>query len=269
MKKYTNKETSRLRLHRRVKSTISILAAIMAIGAVSVAMNTSFKSTAPSGNEEVLEVSTCTVDVKAAQTTTTATTMTTMTTTSLQTSTVVSTSTSTSTAILSTDYLQTETQTHTSITTAVMTTTTEATTLTTTMPVTMTAIVTTEVVPVAATPVRPISDAEYVWLCNLVGHEYGSNWVPVAEKAKVVAVVMNRVNSPKFPNNIWSVLTAPYQFTGFSSYGTGGYTRQVTQSVKDAVDYYFSHQDEFPNWLYFDGNHYLSDGSGPYNFFYF
>ncbi len=61
----------------------------------------------------------------------------------------------------------------------------------------------------------PITESERVMLCNLVGREYGSDYVPITEKAKVVAVVMNRVNSPLFPITIYEVLTPPYQFSGY------------------------------------------------------
>lgn len=100
----------------------------------------------------------------------------------------------------------------------------------------------------------PITESERVMLCNLVGREYGSDYVPTAEKAKVVAVVMNRVNSPLFPNTICEVLTQPYQFPGYLvSYE---YSYQVTDSVIEAVDYYFAHTEEFGDWLNFEGDGY-------------
>lgn len=98
----------------------------------------------------------------------------------------------------------------------------------------------------------PITETERILLCNLVGREYGSDWVPVPEKAKVVAVAMNRVRDPRFPNNIYDVLTQPYQFSGYVP--CYSYTYQVTDSVIEAVNYYFAHPDEFGNWLYFEGD---------------
>lgn len=102
----------------------------------------------------------------------------------------------------------------------------------------------------------PITESERVMLCNLVGREYGSDYVPVPEKAKVVAVVMNRVNSSLFPNTIYEVLTQPYQFSGYIA--SDEYSYQVTDSVIEAVDYYFAHTEEFGDWLYFEGNGYLN-----------
>lgn len=102
----------------------------------------------------------------------------------------------------------------------------------------------------------PITESERVMLCNLVGREYGSDYVPIPEKAKVVAVVMNRVNSSLFPNTIYEVLTQPYQFSGYIA--SDEYSYQVTDSVIEAVDYYFAHIEEFGDWLYFEGNGYLN-----------
>ena len=103
-----------------------------------------------------------------------------------------------------------------------------------------------------------VTDREYIMLCNVVGHEYGSDWVPEAEKALVAEVVMNRVNSPQFPNSIYEVLVQPNQFTGLeyliemdhmSSY--------VTQSVRDAVDLYLSNPSQFQHgYLFFNGDGY-------------
>ena len=98
----------------------------------------------------------------------------------------------------------------------------------------------------------PITETERILLCNLVGREYGSDYVPIPEKAKVVAVVMNRVNSPLFPNTIYEVLTQPYQFSGYIA--SDEYSYQVTDSVIEAVDYYFAHIEEFGDWLYFEGD---------------
>lgn len=105
----------------------------------------------------------------------------------------------------------------------------------------------------------PITETERILLCNLVGREYGSDWVSVYEKAKVVATVINRVNDPNFPNTIYDVITQPNQFEGYIP--NYSYTYQVTDSVIEAVDYYFAHPEEFGNYKYFYGD-------GTYNYFY-
>jgi hypothetical protein len=105
----------------------------------------------------------------------------------------------------------------------------------------------------------PISDYERILLNNVVAREYGSDWVSVYDKACIVATVMNRVNSPQFPNTIEEVLTQPYQFSGY--YACNYEWSNVTDSVRESVDYYFNHQDEFGNYLYFYGD-------GTRNYFY-
>lgn len=111
----------------------------------------------------------------------------------------------------------------------------------------------------------PISDYEKILLRNVVASEYGSDYhgyggAPVTpyERACVVAVVMNRVNSPNFPNTIEGVLTQPNQFNGY--YACNYEWNTVTDNVRAGVDYYFEHPDEFGNWLSFEGD-------GRYNYF--
>lgn len=154
----------------------------------------------------------------------------------------------------------------TSVTTATETTTTVATTMTSTP----------EMITPAITQIEtesdfeyeeqitsiPVSEAERIALVNCVAHEYGSDWVSVYDKACVVATVMNRVYSTQFPDTVLEVLTQPGQFADSESYAyLGVYSYQVTDSCVEAVDYYFSHSDEFGSYLYFEGN-------GTVNIFY-
>jgi len=151
-------------------------------------------------------------------------------------------------------------------TTAITTTKHTTNTTTTATTTTSTTVISTTTAP--ATYVEPVNNDvsyeeptydDYVLLCNLVAREYGSDWVPVEEKAKVVATVMNRVNSDIFPNTVYEVVTQPNQFSGYVAYYD--FTSNVTSSVKEAVDYYFAHPDEFGSYLYFYGD-------GTYNHFY-
>ena len=109
-----------------------------------------------------------------------------------------------------------------------------------------------------------VTDEEYIWLCNVVGHEYGSDWIDESEKAKVVEVIMNRVNDPRFPDTIWDVLTQPNQFSGLEwTLYLGDFSYQVTPSVKAAVDMYLEHPEDFDHgYLGFWGdgsmNHFYS-----------
>lgn len=94
-----------------------------------------------------------------------------------------------------------------------------------------------------------ITDTERVYLCNIVGSEYGADWVSLYDKALVVATVMNRYYDGGWTggraNTIYNVITAPYQYS--TAYAVPYYRYNVTQSCIDAVDYYFMHQSEFPH----------------------
>ena len=95
-------------------------------------------------------------------------------------------------------------------------------------------------------------------LCNVVGHEYGSDWVPTEEKALVAEVIMNRVNSPQFPDSIYEVLTQHNQFAGLEYLIEMDHmSYYVTQSVRDAVDLYLSNPAQFQHgYLFFNGDGY-------------
>ena len=104
-----------------------------------------------------------------------------------------------------------------------------------------------------------LTEEEIILLRKIVSYEYGSDWVPVYEKAKVVNGVMNRVYDSRFPDTIYDVLTQPGQFPGFYTYGT----YYMSDSIIASVDYYFAHTDEFDN-----SNSWYADGCG-YNVFYY
>lgn len=104
-----------------------------------------------------------------------------------------------------------------------------------------------------------LTEDEITLLRKIVSYEYGSDWVPVYEKAKVVNGVMNRVYDSRFPDTIYGVLTQSGQFPGFYVYGT----YYISDSIIAAVDYYFAHPNEFDN-----SNSWYADGYG-YNVFYY
>ena len=107
-----------------------------------------------------------------------------------------------------------------------------------------------------------ITEEERIYLCNTVGTEYGSDWVPIYDKACVVATVMNRVHDGGWtnglPSTVYNVLTAPHQYD--PAYAVPYYRSNVTQSCIEAVEYYFSHQGDFPHYTSFWGD-------GRYNYF--
>lgn len=108
-----------------------------------------------------------------------------------------------------------------------------------------------------------ITDYERQLLAEITCHEYGSYWVSTAEKAKIVAGVMNRVYSPAYPNDIYSVLMQDGQFHGSWDGGHGYWPGCITPNEDSwaAVDYYFAHQSEFGSWTSWSGD-------GQWNYFY-
>lgn len=112
------------------------------------------------------------------------------------------------------------------------------------------------------TSLQYVTEEERIYLCNTVAYEYGSDWVPLYDKACVVATVMNRVRDGGWtnglPSTVYNVLTAPYQYNPV--YATPYYSYNVTQSCIDAVEYYFEHQNDFPHYTSFWGD-------GRYNYF--
>ena len=256
--KRVKKQPTRMCLNRHAQLSLSILAVMAGAGLLTASMDTD----PPTGYEE--EIKCYSINVSTVCDTTVSTAVTT--TVPVTTSALTSSSKATTSTV------------------SVTTTTTEVTALTTTEPVTVTTqtIVTEpepEVVPEPTEPYvpepavadtstdsgLPVSEYERVLLCNVVANEYGSDWVSVYDKACVVATVMNRVADSQFPSTIEGVLTQPYQFSGY--WCSSSYYSTVTQSCIDAVNYYFEHSSEFPYYLYFDGEHYAADGSGPYNYF--
>lgn len=101
-----------------------------------------------------------------------------------------------------------------------------------------------------------VSESEYILLCNCVAYEAGSEWISEYDKALVVEVIMNRVNSSSFPNDIYSVITQEGQFSGVWNYtNLGYYADNVSDSVKNAVDLYFNNPSQFNHgYMYFEGD---------------
>lgn len=107
------------------------------------------------------------------------------------------------------------------------------------------------------TSLNYITEAERVMLCNVVGGEYGSDWISIYDKACVVACIMNRYYDGGWQgygreNTIYNVITAPGQFEGY--YGNTYYNANVTESCINAVEYYFENQSSFPHYTSFYGD---------------
>lgn len=104
-----------------------------------------------------------------------------------------------------------------------------------------------------------VSKSDFVELCNLLGREYGADFVPVEEKALVVQTVLNRVSDPRFPDTVEAVIAQPGQYTGYLD--RGFYSEEtVTESVRQAVLYALNGN--------VDNNYVFYWGDGMKNHFY-
>ena len=109
----------------------------------------------------------------------------------------------------------------------------------------------------------PVTDAEYILLCNAVANEAGSDWIDRYQKANVVEVIMNRVNSPLYPDNIFDVITQVNQFENCYNYVyLTTYSSYVTDDVIAAVELYFNEPGSFTQ------NYFGFYGDGYQNYFY-
>lgn len=104
---------------------------------------------------------------------------------------------------------------------------------------------------------RNISDYEYNLLVNLTSSEYGSDWVPVDEKSKIAATVLNIADN-YYDGNITEAIynsCVPYGFDP-------SYNYYKDDSIYNAVDNVLNNEGAWDNW----GATQWS-GDGTYNYF--
>lgn len=103
-----------------------------------------------------------------------------------------------------------------------------------------------------------LSEWDITLLRKIVSNEWGSDWVSVEDKAKIVASVMNMVKDPRWGNTIESVLDVSCAPWGFNKYAN----HYMSDSIIAAVDYYFANKDTvFANWTC---NSWYGDGVNNY-----
>lgn len=61
---------------------------------------------------------------------------------------------------------------------------------------------------------REMDFDEVLLLSKVIQHEAGSNWLPIDWKMKVGEVLLNRVDSPEFPNTLYECVYAKGQYSG-------------------------------------------------------
>lgn len=90
------------------------------------------------------------------------------------------------------------------------------------------------------------SEYDILLLRRIVCSEYGAYWIPVSEKAKIVASVIDMTKCKDMPSDILGCLKLSCEPYGFNPYSED---YLIDQSVCDAVDYYFQNKDTiFANW---------------------
>lgn len=77
-----------------------------------------------------------------------------------------------------------------------------------------------------------VSDRELLY--HLVQHEIGGG--SLEHKRIIAQVIINRVNSPKFPNTIYGVIYAPGQFSGSSEIMSMHPDAETIQAVDEVLD---------------------------------
>lgn len=80
------------------------------------------------------------------------------------------------------------------------------------------------------------TEAEKDLLYRVVMVEAGCNWIPDWVQRMVVSVVLNRVDSAKYPNTIRDVLWQPGQYNPYALY-----SKTPTPKVRANVDYVLEH----------------------------
>lgn len=88
----------------------------------------------------------------------------------------------------------------------------------------------------AVAPRPAVNQEELELLACVIYQEAGGNECCDECRRRVADVVLNRVNDPRFPNDIYSVLTAPRQYGRFSQTGIVWPSRANSSGEKLAVD---------------------------------
>ncbi len=107
----------------------------------------------------------------------------------------------------------------------------------------------------------PITDQEFILICNVISHEAGSSWISEYERACIVACIMNRVADPRFPNTIDGVIHQPYQMFNAPYYRID-YSGIGYEPIDNAIYAYF-------NGTYNCGSINSWSGDGKHNYFYY
>lgn len=108
------------------------------------------------------------------------------------------------------------------------------------------------------------SDYELTLLAKLIDLEMGASWAPDWAKKAVGSVVLNRVNSPSFPNSIKDVIFQPGQY--YSCDSKLFLSRVPSQKSMDIAKELLNKGGTLPSNVIFQAN--FRQGSGVYSSYY-
>lgn len=96
-----------------------------------------------------------------------------------------------------------------------------------------------------------VSDKAVYMLSHLMGGEAGADWCTDELQLMVGSVVLNRVASDKFPNDLESVI---FQDGQYSVTWNGAYEKEPTQRTVDNARYLLEHGPTIPGDVLFQAN---------------
>lgn len=111
---------------------------------------------------------------------------------------------------------------------------------------------------------RIYDDNDILLLSKLIDLEMGANWAPDWAKYAVGSVVLNRVDSPRFPNTIYGVIFQPYQY--YSHHQSLFWNRVPSEKSKQIARELLDKGSTLPSNVVFQAN--FRQGSGVYSSYY-
>ena len=99
-------------------------------------------------------------------------------------------------------------------------------------------------------------------LARLIWQEAGADGISQAWRIDVGTVVMNRVNSPEFPDTLYEVVHQSGQYSGASGIGSVRPTRECVEAALAALE----NRGDLPSSVIFQAN--FKQGSGVYRQYY-
>lgn len=104
---------------------------------------------------------------------------------------------------------------------------------------------------------KPYTDEELELLAHLIFAEAGSNWCSDKMQQYTGSVVLNRIASPLFPNNMYDVI---YQKGQYSVTRTGAINKTPNERAYNVAKYLLTNGSVLPANVVFQSQHIQGDG---------